>query len=426
MSTPVTNIPTTISYSVGSSPSTGPFAVPFAFFSTSDLIVYVGSYTPKTIGTDYTVSGTLTGGGYPDGGSVTLTAGVSNTWVVITRSVPIQRVTQLPVSGKFNIDQLNQDLNVSYAIAQQNKTAADNAIHIPVDDYSAAPTTVLPNVAGRAGKGLKFDSSGNVTVTAVDPDDAINTAAASAAAASASASAASASASAASTSASNAATSATNATTNGAAQVTLAAAQVALATTQATNAANSASAAAASAAALPNASAIGSGKVPQSNGTTWTGVTALVSADIGSTVQGYDATTLKSAAIGSTVQGYDATTMKTGAVQTMTKALRGTPVSLTSSSASIATDASASNYFTHTFTENTTLANPSNLAAGQEGVIVFTQHASSPKTLAYGSYWKFSGGTVPSVTATNSAVDVLVYYVESATRITAKLLTDVK
>lgn len=103
----------------------------------------------------------------------------------------------------------------------------------------------------------------------------------------------------------------------------------------------------------------------------------------------------------------------------------GTPVALSSSSASIAVDMSDSN-FTHTFTENTTLANPTNLTAGQSGVIVFTQHASSPKTLAFGSYWDFPGGTVPTVTATNSAVDVLAYYVNSSTSITAKLLGDVK
>jgi hypothetical protein len=103
----------------------------------------------------------------------------------------------------------------------------------------------------------------------------------------------------------------------------------------------------------------------------------------------------------------------------------GTPVALTSSSASIAVDMSDSN-FTHTFTENTTLANPTNLTAGQSGVIVFTQHASSPKTLAFGSYWDFPSGTVPTVTASNSAVDVLAYYVNSSTSITAKLLGDVK
>ena len=103
----------------------------------------------------------------------------------------------------------------------------------------------------------------------------------------------------------------------------------------------------------------------------------------------------------------------------------GTPVALTSSSASIAVDMSDSN-FTHTFTENTTLANPTNLTAGQSGVIVFTQHASSPKTLAFESYWDFPSGTVPTVTASNSAIDVLAYYVNSSTSITAKLLGDVK
>lgn len=130
--------------------------------------------------------------------------------------------------------------------------------------------------------------------------------------------------------------------------------------------------------------------------------------------------------IGTDVQAYDADTAKTDVVQAFTKAQRGTAVALTSSSASIATNASLANNFTHTFTENTTLANPTNLVAGQSGIIVFTQHASSPKTLAFGSYWKFSGGSAPSVTATNSAVDVLAYYVESSTRITAKLVTDVK
>ena len=66
--------------------------------------------------------------------------------------------------------------------------------------------------------------------------------------------------------------------------------------------------------------------------------------------------------------------------ESFTKAQRITPVALTSTSASIAVDASLSNNFTHTFTENTTLANPTNMVAGQGGIIVFTQHASLPKT----------------------------------------------
>ena len=101
-----------------------------------------------------------------------------------------------------------------------------------------------------------------------------------------------------------------------------------------------------------------------------------------------------------------------------TKANRNTPVALTSSSASIAIDLSASNYFSHTFTENTTLANPSNIVAGQAGQIAFTQHASSAKTLAFASYWiEATTGTAASVSTSTSAQNLLSYYVFDATHI---------
>lgn len=111
---------------------------------------------------------------------------------------------------------------------------------------------------------------------------------------------------------------------------------------------------------------------------------------------------------------------------TWNKAQRGAVTALTSSAGSMAIDLAATNNFSHTLTENTTLAAPSNPTAGQSGNIVFTQHASSPKTLAYNSFWKFKGGTVPSLTATAGAVDVLTYYVCSAGFAICNLITDVK
>ena len=84
---------------------------------------------------------------------------------------------------------------------------------------------------------------------------------------------------------------------------------------------------------------------------------------------------------------------------------------LTSSSASIAWDMATGDNFTHTFTEDTTLANPTNKVTGKSGFIFLTQHASAPKTLAYGTDYVNAGGTDITVTATNSAVDVLQYVV---------------
>lgn len=111
--------------------------------------------------------------------------------------------------------------------------------------------------------------------------------------------------------------------------------------------------------------------------------------------------------------------------QSFSAAQRGTVSALTDGS-TITADFAVANNFSLTIGGNRTLANPSNLTAGQHGVIVITQDGTGSRTLAYGSYWKFSTGTAPTLTTTASAVDVLVYYVESSTRITAKLVSDVK
>jgi hypothetical protein len=115
----------------------------------------------------------------------------------------------------------------------------------------------------------------------------------------------------------------------------------------------------------------------------------------------------------------------TNAVNAFTGAQRGTVTALTSSAASIAINLATNNNFSHTTSENSTLAAPSNATAGQSGIITITQGATA-RTLAYNTFYKFAGGTVPSLTATVGAVDVLAYYVESASRATCQLIKDVK
>ena len=130
-------------------------------------------------------------------------------------------------------------------------------------------------------------------------------------------------------------------------------------------------------------------------------------------------------AIGSDVQSYDADTAKTDVVQSFSVAQRGTVSALTDAS-TITPDFATANNFSVTLGGNRTLANPTNLTAGQSGVITITQDGTGSRTLAYGSYFKFAAGAAPTLTTTASAVDVLAYYVESSTRITARLVGDVK
>ncbi len=171
--------------------------------------------------------------------------------------------------------------------------------------------------------------------------------------------------------------------------------------------------------------------------TTAAGARAALGLAIGTDVQAYDAdlTTLGAGGagartflglvIGTDVQAYDADTAKTDVAQSFTAAQRGSVSALTDG-ATITPDFAVANNFSVTLGGNRTLANPSNLTAGQSGVIVVTQDGTGSRTLAYGSYWKFAGGTAPTLTTTANSVDVIAYYVESSTRIAARVVGDVK
>ena len=104
--------------------------------------------------------------------------------------------------------------------------------------------------------------------------------------------------------------------------------------------------------------------------------------------------------------------------QTFTKAQRGTITALTDG-ATITPDFSASNNFSVTLGGNRTLANPTNIVAGQSGVIFVLQDATGSRTLSYGSYWDFPGGNPPTLTTTASAVDLIAYVVRTTISIQA-------
>jgi len=142
-----------ISYTVAQGQTQTSFAVPFEFFDNADLNVYVDG-TLKTITTDYTVSG---GDGSTGTVSMSVTGSTGGSTVVITRDIELERTTDFPVSGAFNIVALNTELDRLVAIAADLEDQSNRALQLT--DFDAAVSLVLPDVDTRKGKTLAFNAS---------------------------------------------------------------------------------------------------------------------------------------------------------------------------------------------------------------------------------------------------------------------------
>ena len=85
--------------------------------------------------------------------------------------------------------------------------------------------------------------------------------------------------------------------------------------------------------------------------------------------------------------------------------------------ATITPDFAADCNFTVTLGGSRTIANPTNITAGQSGSIFIVQDATGSRTLSWGSYWDFPGGTAPTLSTAANAVDRVDYIVRSSTSI---------
>jgi len=175
---------------------------------------------------------------------------------------------------------------------------------------------------------------------------------------------------------------------------------------------------AASAAALANEYEIN--EAGTSKKVTGTQMSALIKADLlddttanfTGTLQNGGSNVVVDTDIGSSVQAHDADTAKTDVTQSYTKAQRGTIETLTDGVTITPYFATANNY-TVTLAGNRTLANPTNLTAGQSGSIFVVQDGTGSRTLAYGSYWDFAGGTAPTLSTAAASVDRIDYVVRT-------------
>lgn len=109
--------------------------------------------------------------------------------------------------------------------------------------------------------------------------------------------------------------------------------------------------------------------------------------------------------------------------QSFSAAQRGAITALTDG-ATITPDFALANNYSVTLGGNRTLANPTNITAGQSGAIFISQDGTGSRTLAFGTYWDFPTGTAPTLTTTANAVDLLVYTVRTTTSIQAQLIAN--
>ena len=113
------------------------------------------------------------------------------------------------------------------------------------------------------------------------------------------------------------------------------------------------------------------------------------------------------------------------AAQTFTAGQRGEITALTDAT-SIATNLALSNNFSFTLAGNRTLSDPTNISAGQSGSFFITQDGTGSRTLAYGSKFKFPGGTATVLSTAANSVDRIDYVVASSSIIHAVASVDVK
>ena len=454
---------------------------PYAFkvFAKTDLTVYVDGVL-KTVDTDFTVSDV----GIEDGGNIVFSVapviGTGN--IAIIRQLALSQSVDLVQYGKFDAEVIEAQYDKLTMMAQQLQEQADRTIRFSATVSDAGGIEITDTVAERSGKVLAYDANGDLsvanelgdwqgnwtttTIYAVRDlvmDSATNnvytclvghTAGTLATDVSAGkwalvidavAVAASASAAAADLVLTNADVVLTNADvvlTN--ADVVLTHADVVLAEADKVQTGLDRAAVAADLlltnqdtldtaadvvltnadVVLTNADVVATAdKLPLAGGA-MTGAITTNSTFDGRDVS-VDGTKLDTITIGTTVQAYDADTAKTDVVQTYTASQIGEVTALTDA-ASIATDLALSNNFAITLGGNRTLANPTNITAGQSGSIFVTQDGTGSRTLAYGTNFKFVAGTAPTLSTAASSVDRIDYVVASATQIHAVASLDVK
>ena len=150
------------------------FAIGFEFYQIADVKVYKNgtllTYNATPSGSSqYSITGTASASDnayeFGAGGSITLGAGASaNDIIVIIRDISVERTTDFPNSGAFDITSLNTQLDTLTSIVADVKTQTDRSVKL-LDTDTVSATVTLPAKATRQSKLMGFDANGNIETT---------------------------------------------------------------------------------------------------------------------------------------------------------------------------------------------------------------------------------------------------------------------
>ena len=152
-------------YTVNQGATQQVFTVSFEFFSDADLNVYVDG-TLQTLTTDYLTADNNDVNNREDHTSGTdgfihltdsITGGSGGTKVVITRSIDLERTSDFPSSGPFDVAALNTELDKTIAMIADAKDGFDRALKLADSDPDVSMD--LPLQDNRKGKVLAFNST---------------------------------------------------------------------------------------------------------------------------------------------------------------------------------------------------------------------------------------------------------------------------
>lgn len=162
MSIEINDVTPTIRYVAAAGQTT--FAIPFEFFADGDIVAEKNGVALTLApspgdSTEYS----LTGAGQTGGGSLTLGGGAAlNDDVLIYRDMPIERTTDYPLVGPFQVEALNTDLDKAVAMMQQLERDNERSLKVPQGETGGE----LPAAATRANRYPVFDANGDLTTSA--------------------------------------------------------------------------------------------------------------------------------------------------------------------------------------------------------------------------------------------------------------------